>query len=341
MSHDDFSCFSKNKKKKRTNPCTMSLSSTLNSLIELIQTKWKQDRKRFVIYSTISSITAFVTLKYITTYATQKRLERKLKRFEEKSIAQNAIIFHMPQRWDFNHAHGSPYCAKLMLYLEYSKLPYITDTSLTTSRHFKTQKTPWITYKNEHIPDTNLIMEWISKQKSLNNFNIDGHLDKLQLSILRAYKGMIEKELFFIAAWQRYCFEDNFKNHVPILLTPIIGPQSWKHYLFMLVMRGRIDKALWDQGVTRLSSEDICKKGDEIIDSCLTYMGDKKFMFGDKLTSLDLTIYGHIGAMYALSTVMTWGNADKKLKSKKEINEYMKRIEIECFGELKYWKDIV
>ena len=50
----------------------------------------------------------------------------------------------------------------------------------------------WITYKNLHQPDSNLIIEWFTKQKDFNYINIDKHLNKKQLAICNAFKSMIQ-----------------------------------------------------------------------------------------------------------------------------------------------------
>ena len=74
-----------------------------------------------------------------------------------------------------------------------------------------------------------------------------------------------------------------------------------------------------------------------MIESIVVQMGDNKFFFGDKLSTLDLTIYGHLGCLYQMK--MSWKH-EKGLPYKTFINDYVKWIEMECFGELKYWEDI-
>ena len=99
----------------------------------------------------------------------------------------------------------------------------------------------------------------------------------------------------------------------------------------------------WAHGIGRIKSNEISKKHHEIIASISNHRGDNKFMFGDKSTTLDLRIYGHIGGMHQLCGVITWigsKNIPSKMPCTNEINNYRKRIEVECFGKVKYWKDI-
>ena len=92
------------------------------------------------------------------------------------------------------------------------------------------------------------------------------------------------------------------------------------------------------KGTSRLPKQNIYKRGNEIIESVIDYIGNNKFFFGDKISTLDLTIYGHISSIYQLP--IQW-KCDDGLPCKKEVNDYIKRVETECFGKVEYWKDIV
>ena len=92
--------------------------------------------------------------------------------------------------------------------------------------------------------------------------------------------------------------------------------------LLIIYMTPKVMKAFWLNGIGRFKEEEIYEKGERLIESVVTTMGDNKFFFGDKLSTLDLSIYGHFGGMYQLCSIPS------KLPYMKEINEYMKRIEI-------------
>eukprot|EP00485_Elphidium_margaritaceum_P012968 CAMPEP_0202706440 /NCGR_PEP_ID=MMETSP1385-20130828/18865_1 /ASSEMBLY_ACC=CAM_ASM_000861 /TAXON_ID=933848 /ORGANISM="Elphidium margaritaceum" /LENGTH=208 /DNA_ID=CAMNT_0049364907 /DNA_START=138 /DNA_END=764 /DNA_ORIENTATION=+ len=205
-------------------------------------------------------------------------------------------------------------------------------------KHFHTTKTPWITFKKKHIADSNLIIEWLSKQPEFSRANMDAHLNKRELSMLRAYKSMVEDGLYFVIVWRRMCADDNIYKYVALGSGGKIS--AWKVRLYLDLYFAKHEKSkMWAQGIARFDDKEIYRKGEEYVQNVVDFVGDKKFAFGNKLTSLDLTIYGHIGTMYQLSTVLTWNNG-QPMPFKTEINGYMKRIEMECFGCLKYWKDI-
>ncbi|KHJ90325.1 hypothetical protein OESDEN_09834 [Oesophagostomum dentatum] len=76
----------------------------------------------------------------------------------------------------------------------------------------------------------------------------------------------------------------------PEVLSPLLTP------LMALMIRGKIEKRIV-AGVGKLSSEsykDILKKD---YDACQTLLGQQKYLFGDRITAADCTVFGHIAAI--------------------------------------------
>ena len=293
-------------------------------------------REKTAVFATIAVVSGFFML---GKYMKKRKLQQQLQEFEKESIESNKIILHAAPCWNFPTPHASPYVTKMIAFLEYNKIPYKFDT--TMMMHYYTQKMPWITYKTHHQPDSNLIIKWISKQKDFNYINIDKHLNKKQLAICDAYKSMIEDGLIQVIGWRRWGDYENMNKYCDLIFE---GMNPFMAKLIKMISVDKFKRAFWLNGIGRFKEEEIYAKGERLIESVVVTMGDNKFFFGDKLSTLDISIYGHFGGMYQLSSVLTWG-VDKSLPAKlpfvKEMNEYMKRIEIECFGELKFWKDIV
>eukprot|EP00485_Elphidium_margaritaceum_P002030 CAMPEP_0202700572 /NCGR_PEP_ID=MMETSP1385-20130828/13748_1 /ASSEMBLY_ACC=CAM_ASM_000861 /TAXON_ID=933848 /ORGANISM="Elphidium margaritaceum" /LENGTH=210 /DNA_ID=CAMNT_0049357787 /DNA_START=266 /DNA_END=898 /DNA_ORIENTATION=+ len=209
------------------------------------------------------------------------------------------------------------------------------DTSMPL--HFRTQKMPWITdTQGAHREDTQLMMRCLAAQDPA--YDIDSELTDAQRAVGRAFRGAIENEWIWIVAYRRYYNDKSWNTCLRLY-----DMSGLRGMMFAMFGQKMVRKLLWDNGVARYEEVEIFRKGDEIIQAIMTTMGTNKFFFGDKLTSLDLVIYGLIAPEYQLCKYFTW--ADDSLPAKmpfmKEMNEYMKRVEIECFGALKYWKDIV
>eukprot|EP01083_Nonionella_stella_P016781 46844_1 len=303
-----------------------------------IRDKWSNNKKLYSLYFSCIAIVAVPVARKYYQYLSQKRTQQKLKDYEDISTKENKVILHMFYSWPLPTPHPSPACAKMIAYFEYNKIDYILDHKMPSHPH--TTKAPWITYRNEHVPDSNMIIKYIASNKSLNNIDMDHHLNKLQKATSNAFKALIEDCLYFIILYRRWCTEENSNVYIPMLLQNVKMriPSILKSFIASKIRQTIIDMT-WAQGTSRLQANDIYEKGEEVVESVLTCMGDNKFFFGDKLSSVDLSIYGHIGGMYQVP--FTWnGNTNKTLPFRKEINDYMKRIEMECYGELRYWKDI-
>eukprot|EP01084_Bolivina_argentea_P206900 353122_1 len=317
------------------------MSSFLWSFIDSSKQKWNTDKRTFVAYSTAAVITTVSSIIIFGKYIKKRNLETKLAAYQQESINENKVILHMIPIWNFpSHPHPSPYCTKMILFLECNKIPYKIDS--TMPKHFYTQKMPWITYKNIHQTDSNLIIKWFKQQKDFNFINMDKHLTEKQLAISDAYKSMIEDALMWIIRYRRFHTKQNTQLFIDLAYGKIM-PIIIRRFIVSIIIPIVASNLFWTVGIGRFKPEQVFKKGEDLIKSVVVYIGNNKFFFGDKLSTLDIVIYSHIGAMYQLCSVFTWGvNNDipSELPFMNEINNYMKRIEMECFSEVKYWKDV-
>ena len=306
------------------------------SVLSFVKNKWNNDRKSFALYAgaTIGIIASSV---WAIKYAMKKNTEMQMKKFEEESKRENKVILHGFGETSVAAPTISPACVKMIAFLEYTKIPYSLDDKIMFA-HPKTGKSPWITYKDKHIADSNVIIDFIKNEKSLNNIDIDNHLNKSQKAIFTAYKALVEDCIYFILAYRRWYNDENVKKYLQIVFESASNFEKILIGFFESMIVDSVRKQIWSQGTARLPSDVIYKNGIDAIESILEYMGDNKFFFGEKLTTLDLTIYGHVGGMYQVP--LKW-DYKHPLPNKQRINEYMKNIEMECFGELRYWKDIV
>jgi Glutathione S-transferase, C-terminal domain len=69
---------------------------------------------------------------------------------------------------------------------------------------------------------------------------------------------------------------------VPAIVRPLVG----------YIVRGRIKKILWQQGVLRHSHEDIVESARRV----LTVMGGGPYFFGDVPTGIDAVVFGALAA---------------------------------------------
>merc|ERR1740123_95367 len=266
--------------------------------VDWLKTSIKENK---IVYCTVAAITSGFTFYRLSKYFQQRKQDQQLKVFEQQSIAEKKVILHMSPCWDFSTPHPSPFVTKLMAFFAYHKIEYVIDT--TMSQHFYTTKMPWITYKNEHKPDSNLIIEWFKSQSDFDNLDMDKHLSKDQLVQSVAYKSMIEDGLLQVMGYRRWFDKKNLAIYWPMLIGKMLNPLMAS--ILLQTLKGQIDKNLWNLGIARFTEQQVYQKGEDLIETVVQAIGDKKYFFGETLSSLDITIYSMIGAMYQCCFVFT------------------------------------
>ena len=196
---------------------------------------------------------------------------------------------------------------------------------------------PWITHKGKHISDSQAIIEYINDEFKIDDMN--GHLSDTQKYISLSYRLMMEDALYFIINYRRYIDVNakGVRNHV-FYLGSWLGNKGLMVKMIKNSFVKYIEKQLFAQGISRYTVDGVYKRGDQIILSIMGYMGNNKYFFGDKISEIDIIIYAFLSGMYCNDFL--WKNKDGKLPKRDMVTEYIKRIEMDCYGKLKYWKDI-
>ena len=193
----------------------------------------------------VSGIISVTGLYFMNKCHKQWRLQQNLRAFEEQSIAEDKIIVHMSPYWDLS-LHPSPFVARVLTFLEKNEIPYIVDT--TMPMHFYTQKMPWITYKRHHQPDSSLIIDWIKTQSDFGYLDMDKHLDSKQVATSTAFKSMIDGGLTSVVGVRRWGMKQNVTVYGDLVFGTM-GMAPWQVRLMMPLIKGKVQKALWIQGL--------------------------------------------------------------------------------------------
>jgi glutathione S-transferase len=137
----------------------------------------------------------------------------------------------------------------------------------------------------------------------------------------------LEEHYAFVLAYTHLVREEGLQytrarfNSVPAIVRPLVG------YL----VRGRIKKILWQQGVLRHSHEDILKFALRDWRAVLTVMGCGPYFFGDEPTGVDAVVFGALAP-----SVLTPIESPIRdfLRSQPEVVSYAERMRARFFPEL-------
>ncbi|KAI3378063.1 hypothetical protein SNEBB_007166 [Seison nebaliae] len=171
----------------------------------------------------------------------------------------------------------SPFSIKLEVFFMASKIDYYIDpTDRMSIRH----KTPFITLNGIEIDDSQFIMEKLTDMFSL---KLDNHLTVDELAKGRAILHLVERSLYFILLYERYVNGNCFKIK-----------SVWKRFVFNFLMKRWAKTVLWHHGYGRYSRLEILRMGQRDLDSLSQFLGNKDYIFGEKFSSFDSTIFAHL-----------------------------------------------
>ncbi len=191
-------------------------------------------------------------------------------------------LFQFPRM--FGIPNVSPFCCKLETWLRIAGIPYeVVNTP--DPRKGPKGKLPFIEDAGVRIADTSLIVDHLVKNRGVDP---DARLDASQRAIALLVQRTLEEHYAFVLAYTHILRDEGWQHtrtrfdSVPVIVRPLVGS----------IVRGRVEKMLWKQGVLRHSHEDIIQSALRDWRAVLTVMSDGPFFFGDEPTGVDAIVFG-------------------------------------------------
>ena len=191
-------------------------------------------------------------------------------------------LFQFPRM--FGIPNVSPFCCKLETWLRIARVPYeVVDTP--DPRKGPKGKLPFIEDAGVRIADSSIIVDYLVKTRGVDP---DAHLDASQRAIALLVQRTLEEHYAFVLAYTHILRDEGWQHtrarftSVPVIVRALVGS----------LVRGRVKKMLWKQGVLRHSHEDIVESALRDWRAVLMVMSDGPFFFGDEPTGVDAIIFG-------------------------------------------------
>jgi glutathione S-transferase len=229
-------------------------------------------------------------------------------------------LYQWPSNGDL--PNSGVFCMKLESYLKLAQIPH--EVVSTTSMGKSPKKTmPAIDMNGTFMSDSQLIIEHLEKTSKQ---PIDGFLSKEQQATANTYRRMLEHHLVNIMIYFRWAPEAGWKqfSHVvfgtaPALVRALVGP---------MVRKGSV-KRLQTMGIGRHAPDELVAFAKQDIESIASLLGEKKFIFGDTISTLDLTLYSVIANIL-------YGNVEMPLialvKSQANLVQHASRVMKQVYG---------
>jgi glutathione S-transferase len=166
----------------------------------------------------------------------------------------------------------SPFCCKLETWLRIARVPYeVVDTP--DPRKAPKGKLPFIEDGGVRIADTSIIVDHLKKTRGVDP---DAGLDASQRALALLVQRTLEEHYAFILAYTHLVRDEGLRHTnvrfdaVPAVMRPLVAG----------MVRSRVKKLLWHQGILRHSERDIFESALRDWRAVLAVMGHRPFFFG-------------------------------------------------------------
>uniref|UniRef100_A0A8B9LWA7 Failed axon connections homolog, metaxin like GST domain containing b n=1 Tax=Astyanax mexicanus TaxID=7994 RepID=A0A8B9LWA7_ASTMX len=213
-------------------------------------------------------------------------------RKEQQLDSKDAIILHQFTRPKNGVPSLSPFCLKMETYLRMVDLPYQNyfDGSLSPQSTM-----PWIEYNHECVSGTEFIIDFLEEKLGV---SLNKKLSGPELAVARAITKMVEEHLYWAIV---YCqWVENVEQTEKMLEVP--GPLSdVLKWTLCQLNGGLVKREMFCQGIGRFSRDEIYTLMERDMRTLATLLGDKKYLMGSKVSSVDAAVFGHLAqAMWTL-----------------------------------------
>uniref|UniRef100_A0A8C6ZII7 Failed axon connections homolog, metaxin like GST domain containing n=2 Tax=Nothoprocta perdicaria TaxID=30464 RepID=A0A8C6ZII7_NOTPE len=211
---------------------------------------------------------------------------------EQEVDSKDAIILHQFSRPNNGVPSLSPFCLKMETYLRMADLPYQNyfDGKLSPQG-----KMPWIEYNHKKVSGTEFIIDFLEEKLGVNlNKNLGPH----ERAVSRAVTKMVEEHFYWTLA---YCqWVENL--HETRKMISMYGPFSdLLKWILCHLTKGIVKREMYGHGIGRFSEDEIYALMEKDMRSLAGLLGDKKYIMGPKLSTVDATVFGHLAqAMWTL-----------------------------------------
>ncbi|KAI5093050.1 failed axon connections-like [Silurus meridionalis] len=206
---------------------------------------------------------------------------------EQELDSTDSIILHQFSRPAVSPSLY-PFCLKIETYLRMVDLPYQTyfDGRLSAQSTM-----PWIEYNHERVSGTEFIIEFLEKKLGV---SLNRSLSAEDKAIAHTITKMVEEHLHWTLAYCQWVENVEETRH----MLSVCDLLQWS----VCELNGSLVKReMFCHGIGHFNSHLIHTLLERDLRSLSTLLGDKKYIMGSKLSSVDAAVFGHLAqAMWTL-----------------------------------------
>ncbi len=185
----------------------------------------------------------------------------------------------------------SPYCAKLIAWLQLSGVEH--ETRLADFRRAPYGKVPFIEDGDKLVGDSHLIAQYVRQTYGKGLFD---ELTEAQRGLGHAIMRLGEESVYWTLVWERFCFEPTWPHFRPVVATTVPKAVAWA---LVPLIRRQTRKQLHAQGTGRLPVDTIYQILDQDLKALSQLLGDKPYFIADRPTDYDLSVWAPLAGGHA------------------------------------------
>jgi glutathione S-transferase len=220
----------------------------------------------------------------------------------------------------------SPFCLKVEAYFRLRGLGYEWRTG--DLRAAPRGQLPWVEVSGERLGDSNLILDRFEAE---NPEPLDAWLDPdaraRGWSLMRTF----EESTVWVLLYQRFIDEAGWPATREVVRSILPTALRW---VGPTLVRRDMQRAVRAQGMGRYDDETIYAFGRRDIDAAAHALGDREYLFGDRITTFDLSLFGFVSS-FACSIARS--PVTEHLLDKANLLDHCERLRQRLFPEIPSW----
>ncbi|XP_048758683.2 failed axon connections homolog [Ostrea edulis] len=238
----------------------------------------------------------------------------------KKVYPPNTIVHHQIGRGPYAPSI-TPFALKLETYLRMAKLPYLNVHDRVRSSK---GKLTWIEVNGEEIADSEFCIQYVNRKF---NVSLDEGFSEENRAAALAIQRMVDEHLYWTLVLQRWVYDSKDGINISKMLNfPwVITP----------TLRNFVNKQSYAQGVGRHTEEEVHHVMHEDLTALSKFLGNKKFLLGDRVCQTDGAVFGMLAQFYWHSF---GGYGEKSIKKYPNLCDYCERMKVEFWPD---WDDCI
>ncbi|XP_062846286.1 failed axon connections homolog [Trichomycterus rosablanca] len=239
-------------------------------------------------------------------------------RKEQELDSTDAIILHQFSRPRTGAPSLHPLCLKIETYLRMVDLPYQNyfDGGLSAQASM-----PWMEYNHQRVSGTEFMIEFLEEKLGV---SLDKSLSLEDIAVARTITKLVEEHLHWTLL---YCQWVERRDQTEQMMDKC----EWMRWTVCELNGGLLKNVMFLQGIGRFSTHLIHNLLEKDLRTLSTLLGDKKYIMGLKISSVDAAVFGHVAqAMWTLPG----SKPEQLIKGElKNLARYCERIRTEFWPE--------